>query len=380
MDPPHLLSISNAISLLKAIDCLSSDEQLTAVGSLVSQLPLNPRMGRMLLFGCLFGCAPSMLMAAAAMGYRDPFVLPVSEAQRAQCTRVKNQFANGSQSDQLAVLSAIAEFTRLLSWQMNTNTNRSNGGYPPHVFRFCEERFLSFSTMIYLHELAQQLRNIMREAQLNLAHASHLRNDGSRALVLSCISLGLYPNVAVRRRGAKIFVTEKACRARIHSSSVNGSAPRYRNECVRESLEAVGYQDLIASSGPNFVKGKSVIGGANYSMMSTMPVSMLAILLFCGQVELLRTIDSGDAGGKSGGGGDFKATGAVQEGAVVLLVDQWLALRMRPHEAQLLQQARTALQISLNQFLQNPQRALPKEVALAVHQLTEALSISQTTA
>ena len=79
IEAPHPLSISNAVALLKSIDCLDENEQLTAIGASVAQLPLNPRVGRLCLMGCIFGCGPAALGVAGAMGYRDPFLMPARQ-------------------------------------------------------------------------------------------------------------------------------------------------------------------------------------------------------------------------------------------------------------------------------------------------------------
>ena len=49
---------------------LDSQEQVTTIGRAVSLLPLDPRIGRIILLGCICGCGPSVLATSAAMGYR----------------------------------------------------------------------------------------------------------------------------------------------------------------------------------------------------------------------------------------------------------------------------------------------------------------------
>ena len=70
MDPPHALAITNAVDLLRAIQCLDSSEEVTPLGEALCQLPVEPCMGRVLLFGALFGALPSLLRVACTMGYR----------------------------------------------------------------------------------------------------------------------------------------------------------------------------------------------------------------------------------------------------------------------------------------------------------------------
>ena len=44
------------------------------------------------------------------MGYRDPFVMPANEQQRAICNTVKANLAQGLPSDQIALLKAMEGF------------------------------------------------------------------------------------------------------------------------------------------------------------------------------------------------------------------------------------------------------------------------------
>ena len=70
MDPPHALSVSNAVELLTSLNCLDSNESVTPLGEALCQLPVDPSMGRVVLLGALFGALPSMIRVASAMGYR----------------------------------------------------------------------------------------------------------------------------------------------------------------------------------------------------------------------------------------------------------------------------------------------------------------------
>lgn len=77
MDPPHSLSITNAVELLTAIGCLDENEMVTPLGEALCQLPVDPCMGRVVLMSALFGALPSMLRVASAMGYRYFYLIVI---------------------------------------------------------------------------------------------------------------------------------------------------------------------------------------------------------------------------------------------------------------------------------------------------------------
>jgi hypothetical protein len=355
MDAPHPLSIKNAIGLLQAINCMDEREQVTSIGHVVSQLPLNPRIGRMILIGCLLGCGPAMLSCAGAMGYRDPFIMPATEQQRVQSNKMKAKLAGGLQvaSDQLVVLSALQGFT--------TSLKRAGMG---QARRFCDEYFLSYTTMLYLDELVGQLHQIMKGANVQATHARTQRNDGNHALVQAVIGTGLYPDVGVRRKGTKLFATEKACRTKIHPSSFVSRLPTYRKECMK-AVEVIGYQNLIAatqSTAPGAIM-QNFIGGAGLMMLGTSPVSVFSILLTCGSIEEISTgADNDDLHGDS---------------YVEVEVDGWFSLQLQQEHLQHVYHARALLTVALSQYLQNSTRALDNAVSTGVDKLVEVLCLEQ---
>jgi HrpA-like RNA helicase len=45
----------------------------------LAQLPVNPRVGRMMLFGAMFQCMTPVLIIAASLSFKDPFVIPLNK-------------------------------------------------------------------------------------------------------------------------------------------------------------------------------------------------------------------------------------------------------------------------------------------------------------
>ena len=69
--PPYLM-VRNSVTLLKAIDALDEDEELTELGKLLVELPVDPRLGKMIIFGLLLKCLDPVLVIAASLAYKDP--------------------------------------------------------------------------------------------------------------------------------------------------------------------------------------------------------------------------------------------------------------------------------------------------------------------
>lgn len=57
LDPPQLQVISNAMNLLRKIGaCELNEPKLTPLGQHLAALPVNVKIGKMLIFGAIFGC------------------------------------------------------------------------------------------------------------------------------------------------------------------------------------------------------------------------------------------------------------------------------------------------------------------------------------
>ncbi len=69
----------------QALGALSPGEELTPLGRHLTLMPLDPRVGKMLVFGALLRCASPVLTVAAAMGHgRQIFFSPADKRQESQ--------------------------------------------------------------------------------------------------------------------------------------------------------------------------------------------------------------------------------------------------------------------------------------------------------
>jgi HrpA-like RNA helicase len=68
---------------------------LWETGCHLAQLPVDPKVGKMLLMGAVFQCMGPALTIAAALAHRDPFVLPIDRKEDAD--EARRYFAGDSQ-------------------------------------------------------------------------------------------------------------------------------------------------------------------------------------------------------------------------------------------------------------------------------------------
>ena len=364
MDPPHTLSITNALDLLENIDCLDKNTgEVTPLGYVVSQFPVDPCVGRQIVMGLITGCGPNIIRVVCGMSYRDPFVMPVNENQRAKSKAMKYKLANGMPSDQLTILQALLKYNDVSSQQGHRA-----------IQRFCDDHFLSRNVMSFLLTLSD---NVAQSVQLGVGINPHSRlfseNNDDFLLLQSLIGIGLYPNIAVRKKNNSSFVTEKGRKGKVHPSSLNNtnsnkSISNFSSQCKKE-LEVIGFQDLVAFTS----RGKeSHIGGATVQMLSTSPVSVFVLCIACG--SFARNSPSAGVNGVNEGTEDkiefIEDPDDKTEGIILCLIDDWLPLRMYEETFQLICDVRECLNDSISCFLQacrNGRYSSSKEVNLPAH-------------
>ncbi|XP_075729943.1 putative ATP-dependent RNA helicase DHX34 isoform X2 [Rhipicephalus microplus] len=73
LEPPSSESIEEAVQTLKEQGALTTDEDLTPTGRILSQLPVDVTIGKVLILGCVFRLVDPILSLAAALSIQSPF-------------------------------------------------------------------------------------------------------------------------------------------------------------------------------------------------------------------------------------------------------------------------------------------------------------------
>ena len=80
-EPPDDYTVKVSLELLRELDALDEAECLTPLGFHLAQLPTDPRTGKLVLLGAIFGCLEPLLSIAAALNFKDPFVMPLHQEE-----------------------------------------------------------------------------------------------------------------------------------------------------------------------------------------------------------------------------------------------------------------------------------------------------------
>lgn len=74
IEPPAMGSLDAAKQRLRDLGALTADEKLTPLGYHLACLPVDVRIGKLMLFGAIFRCLDPALTIAASLAFKSPFV------------------------------------------------------------------------------------------------------------------------------------------------------------------------------------------------------------------------------------------------------------------------------------------------------------------
>lgn len=322
LDPPQLQVISNAMNLLRKIGaCELNEPKLTPLGQHLAALPVNVKIGKMLIFGAIFGCLDPVATLAAVMTEKSPFTTPIGRKDEADLAKSALAMAD---SDHLTIYNAY------LGWKKA----RQEGGYRSEI-AYCRRNFLNRTSLLTLEDVKQELIKLVKAAGFSSSTTSNgwEGNKTSQtlsfqeiALLKAVLAAGLYDNVGKIICTKSVDVTEKlACivetaqgKAQVHPSSVN------------RDLQTYGwllYQEKIRY--------------ARVYLRETTLITPFPVLLFGGDIE-------------------------VQHRERLLSVDGWIYFQAPVKIAVIFKQLRILIDCVLRKKLENPKMSLEDDKILQI--------------
>ncbi|MFJ1706760.1 ATP-dependent RNA helicase HrpA [Kitasatospora sp. NPDC088346] len=154
LDPPDSRNIKDGISLLHELGALDPDEKdhrkrLTPLGRKLAQLPVDPRMARMVLAADELGCVRDVMVIAAALSIQDPRERP---AEKRQAADDRHRRFTSETSDFLSHL-ALWRYVREQQQELSSSAFR----------RMCKSEFLNYLRIREWQDVYTQLRTVAKQ-------------------------------------------------------------------------------------------------------------------------------------------------------------------------------------------------------------------------
>lgn len=162
IDPPDHRNIRDGVQLLQELGALDQEEKsegkkgqrLTPLGRRLSQLPLDPRLARMVIEADRNGCVREVMVIASALSIQDPRERPSEKQTQAdqQHARFKDET-----SDFLAFLNL---------WRYVREQQKERGS--SSFRRMCKQEYLNFLRIREWQDIYAQLRTVAKQMGIEL--------------------------------------------------------------------------------------------------------------------------------------------------------------------------------------------------------------------
>ncbi|HYD56777.1 MAG TPA: ATP-dependent RNA helicase HrpA [Burkholderiales bacterium] len=196
LDPPAPRAIADGYALLEELGAVDEAKRLTGVGRELARLPLDPRVGRMLIAAREERCLREVRVIAAALSVQDPRERPMEKAAMADERHAK--YAD-ERSDFLAFLKLWKVFDGPME-----KTSREN--------------FLSIPRMREWRDIHAQLGRTLEELEWKDSGVDPWKEGGYRAIHRALLT-GLLGNVGLKEESESSYLGARGIKFWVHPGS-----------------------------------------------------------------------------------------------------------------------------------------------------------------
>ncbi|XP_014241138.1 dosage compensation regulator isoform X2 [Cimex lectularius] len=296
LEPPPIDAVIEAEMILREMNCLDNADELTPLGRILARLPIEPRLGKMMIVGCIFQVGDGLATIAA-----NSSTFPEVFITERRLSGLQRSFAGTRFSDHIAMLNVYIQFAKA-----------ANRGIEAEL-AFGEQKQVSLPTLKVTADAKAQLKDLLiscgfPDECLQPMYYHFNDFDENLDMIVALLCMGLYPNVCYHKEKRKVLTTESKP-ALVHKTSVN---------CTK-------FETRFPS--PFFVFGEKIRTRAVSCKQTTM-VSPIHLLLFGSRkVELVNNC---------------------------IRLDNWVNLQMPPEVAAAIVSLRPALESLVVKASQDP--------------------------
>ncbi|KAJ5152392.1 Pre-mRNA-splicing factor ATP-dependent RNA helicase PRP43 [Penicillium capsulatum] len=192
MDPPAPETLMRALEELNYLACLDDDGNLTQLGRLASEFPLDPALAVMLISSPEFYCSNEILSVTALLSVPQVFVRPASQRKRADEMKALFTHPDG---DHLTLLNVYHAFKGDLA-QANLK-------------QWCHDHFLSLRSLQSADNVRMQLLRIMEREELEMV-STPFEDKKYYENIRRALCAGFFMQIAKKEaQGKSVYTTIK---------------------------------------------------------------------------------------------------------------------------------------------------------------------------
>ena len=262
IEPPDSRFIKDGYKLLHELCAVDEHNQVTLLGKELARLPVDPKIGRMLIMAREFNCLQEVLIIGSALSVQDPRERPVEKQQLADekhrlIYNLANENVEGLESDaatndtskQAGFKSDFLFYLKLWHLYEAQRKHLSQN----KLRKFCKQHFLSYNRMQEWRDIYQQVFTLLKEqgVKLNTTAADY------EAIHKSLLS-GLLGNIGTKSIESNEFLGPRNIKFYIHPGSWQAKKPPKWVMCAELVETTRLYGRLVARIEPEWIEALAV--------------------------------------------------------------------------------------------------------------------------
>jgi len=229
MDPPAPETLMRALEMLNYLGALNDEGDMTELGEMMAEFPLDPQLAKMLVDSPKFNCSNEILSIAAMLSVPHCFVRP-REAMR-EADEAKGRFSH-LDGDHLTLLNVFH------AYKQAQGAGKS----------FCYDNFLNHRSLLSAENVRTQLQRIMERFQLRLVSTNY-HDKAYYPNIRKAIVSGFFMQIAHLERSGHFLTVKDNQVVALHPST-----------CLDHKPEWVLYHEFVLTS-KNYIRTVTQVRG-----------------------------------------------------------------------------------------------------------------------
>uniref|UniRef100_A0A8C5EP97 RNA helicase n=1 Tax=Gouania willdenowi TaxID=441366 RepID=A0A8C5EP97_GOUWI len=206
MDPPAPETLMRALELLNYLASLNDDGDLTELGSMMAEFPLDPQLAKMVIASCEFNCSNEILSITAMLSVPQCFVRPTEAKKAADESKMRFAHIDG---DHLTLLNVYHAF------KQNNDSNQ-----------WCYDNFVNYRSLASADNVRMQLSRIMDRFNLPRRSTEFTSRD-YYINIRRALCTGFFMQVAHLERTGHYLTVKDNQVVQLHPSTVLDHKPEW---------------------------------------------------------------------------------------------------------------------------------------------------------
>uniref|UniRef100_A0A6I8Q5K1 RNA helicase n=1 Tax=Xenopus tropicalis TaxID=8364 RepID=A0A6I8Q5K1_XENTR len=206
MDPPAPETLMRALELLNYLAALNDDGDLTELGSMMAEFPLDPQLAKMVIASCDYNCSNEILSITAMLSVPQCFIRPTEVKKAADEAKMRFAHIDGDHLTLLNVYHAFKQNHESSQW--------------------CYDNFINYRSLMSADNVRQQLSRIMDRFNLPRRSTDFTSRD-YYINIRKALVTGYFMQVAHLERTGHYLTVKDNQVVQLHPSTVLDHKPEW---------------------------------------------------------------------------------------------------------------------------------------------------------